>query len=413
MSKINLMRLFVFFLLICVSCEQPDAQPGCTDPQALNFNPLAMENDGSCLYNPTSYTPGQIALLPSGLDECSGLAFFANRLWTHEDGGTPDQLYVIDTLTGALLQIITIANADNLDWEDLAEDEEHLYIGDFGNNFGDRTDLRILKLKKSDLLAGTATPELIEFSFSDQAVFTPAQNANDFDCEAFFFWNDSLHLFSKNWLNFKTRHYVLPATPGSHVAQLRDSLAVQGQITGADITDDGKAVLLGYNVSTGETFLWLLFDFPGSRFFSGNKRKISLGSALLVSQPEGIVFRNETYGYICSERYSALPQKLLRFDIRQWTENPSMAAENFESAGISVAPNPFSVSLSIDFQKVIPGLVSLLLVDANGKTVRNQSLKDQITPGRFRLETDGLPSGSYWLVVWSEEKVYSGMVVKR
>lgn len=407
------MRLFVFFLLICVSCEQPDAQPGCTDPQALNFNPLAMENDGSCLYNPTSYTPGQITLLPSGLDECSGLAFFANRLWTHEDGGTPDQLYVIDTLTGALLQIITIANADNLDWEDLAEDEEHLYIGDFGNNFGNRTDLRILKVKKSDLLAGTATPELIEFSFSDQTVLTPAQNANDFDCEAFFFWNDSLHLFSKNWLNFKTRHYVLPATPGSHVAQLRDSLAVQGQITGADITDDGKAVLLGYNVSTGETFLWLLFDFPGSRFFSGNKRKISLGSALLVSQPEGIVFRNETYGYICSERYSALPQKLLRFDIRQWTENPSMAAENFESAGISVAPNPFSASLSIDFQKVIPGLVSLLLVDANGKTVRNRSLKDQITPGRFRLETDSLPIGSYWLVVRAEEKVYSGMVVKR
>ena len=68
---------------------------------------------------------------------------------------------------------------------------------------------------------------------------------------------------------------MLPSTPGEHVAELRDSLNVQGQVTAADISDDGKALLLGYNTSTSEAFLWLLFDFKGSRFFTGNKRPIS------------------------------------------------------------------------------------------------------------------------------------------
>ncbi|MEK7254863.1 MAG: T9SS C-terminal target domain-containing protein, partial [Bacteroidota bacterium] len=289
--------LFSTFLFSCHFGKTCFAQPGCTDPQALNFNNLASENDGSCTYPATSFSPIQLSLLPAELDECSGLLFFNDNLWTHEDGGAADKLFILDSLDGDLLQTITLPGVDNLDWEDLAQDDQHFYIGDFGNNDGNRTDLRILKYKKADLLAGSPTPEIIEFSFSDQTDFIAAPNANDFDCEAFFFWQDSLHLFSKNWLNFKTRHYVLSTTPGEHVAQLRDSLFVQGQITAADVSPDGKAILLGYNTATSETFLWLLFDFPGSQFFKANKRKISLGSAISNSQVEGICFRNETYGY--------------------------------------------------------------------------------------------------------------------
>jgi hypothetical protein len=361
----------------------------------------------------TPYSPLQIAPLPFGLEECSGLAYFANRLWTHEDGGSLDQLYVIDTLTGSLLQMVTVPNTDNLDWEDLAEDDDHLYIGDFGNNKGDRKDLHILKIQKSDLLLGNASPQIIAFSFSDQTNFTPAENATDFDCEAFFFWNDSLHLFSKNWANFKTRHYVLPSTPGNHVAQLRDSLQVQGQITGADITDDGKAVLLGYNVTTGETFLWLLFDFPGSRFFAGNKRKISLGNALSISQPEGIVFRNNTKGYICSERYSALPQKLLSFDIKAWTKNPVLSTGALETAGIKVMPNPFSAYFDLDFPAILSPDLCVELLDAKGREVMRQTWSNWPSPVRYRLETAGLASGTYWLVVRAGGKIYSGIIIAK
>ncbi|HHM20593.1 MAG TPA: T9SS C-terminal target domain-containing protein, partial [Bacteroidetes bacterium] len=318
--KIILPKPFLLAIIVLLATRAAIPQPGCTDPLAINYDPSATENDGSCLYPPTTYQPAEIATL--ALTECSGLIYFDDHLWTLLDSGNPDNIYELDTLTGAVIQTQAIPNADNKDWEDFAQDAEHIYIGDFGNNGGDRTDLRIYKIKKTDLLAGNPDPQLIEFVFSDQTDFTPAHNANNYDCEAFFFRDDSLHLFSKNWLDFKTRHYVLPAQPGSHTAQLRDSLFVQGQITSADISENGTVLLLGYNTSTSETFLWLLFDFDGNRFFSGNKRRISLGSALTTSQVEGIAFSDTHRGYICSERFSVLPPKLLMFDIAPYISGP-------------------------------------------------------------------------------------------
>ncbi|MFQ5448055.1 MAG: hypothetical protein ACE5DO_08215 [Desulfobacterales bacterium] len=391
------------------------AQPGCTDPQATNYDPGATVNDGSCLYATTNYIPTQLAILDPSLEESSGLAFFNNMLWTHEDGGNLERVYEIDSLTGTILQQVTILLSGNIDWEDMAEDDESLYIGDFGNNDGNRTDLRIIKIDKANLLAGTAVPHYISFTYSDQTDFTPAHNANNYDCEAFFFWNDSLHLFSKNWVDFKTRHYVLPATPGTHLAQLRDSLDVQGQITGAAITSDGRAVLLGYNVSTGAVFLWLLFDFPGTRFFDGNKRKISLGSALTLSQPEGIVFRNGGHGYISSERFSALPQRLMSFDIDQWTENPVDATTaSIPEGGFIVSPNPFSGNLTISFLENFNWPFSVELCDAKGSSLWKSAYTGALTGSQIQLPLDGLnlPKGTYYISLRSNEGIITVPVGK-
>ena len=40
------------------------SQPGCPDPQATNFDPMATSNDGSCQYPPTLLAPLKIANLP-------------------------------------------------------------------------------------------------------------------------------------------------------------------------------------------------------------------------------------------------------------------------------------------------------------------------------------------------------------
>ena len=393
-------KLTVFFIVSLISfSETTKAQTGCTDPQAINFDPAAIENDGSCEYPTTTYTPDQITLLSSNLVEASGLAFFENRLFTHLDGGNPDQLFELDTINGTIKETITIPLADNLDWEDLAEDEDYLYIGDFGNNFGNRTDLHIYKILKSDFIAGTISPELIEFSYSDQTDFTSLPNNNNYDCEAFFFWNDSLHLFSKNWVDFKTRHYVLPASPGEHIAQLRDSLEVQGQITAADISDNGEALLLGYNTNTSEVFLWLLFDFPGSAVFSGNRRRISMGSAIASSQVEGLAFRDSTSGYICSEEFSILPPKLLAFNIYQYLATPVSDYEEINEPKITIFPNPTQGIIRINFGDQLHHTPHLQIIDSAGNKILDRFLKTSYSIAETSLDIAHFPPGSYWIVI--------------
>ncbi len=405
----TLIPIFIFIGIIFPSISQ--AQTGCTDPQATNFDATAIENDGSCIYAPTSYAPTIITELAPNLPECSGLAFFDNKLWTHLDGGNADHIYQVDTLTGTIAETVTISNADNKDWEDLAQDEEHLYIGDFGNNFGDRMDLRIYKIKKSNLLAGTPAPELIEFSFSDQTDFTSNQNAHNYDCEAFFYYQDSLHLFSKNWVDFKTRHYVLPTTPGIHTAELRDSLEVQGLITGADVSEDGSILLLGYNPFVNlETFLWLLFDFQGNDFFSGNKRRISLGSLTANSQVEGIVFKDLTSGFICSEKFTDLfKAKLLSFDISQFLSDPVATNRVLADNEVQIFPNPVSDFLQIDIGSYVGSENQLIIVDLNGRVVIKSDLN---ATSINSINVTSLKAGFYFLTIKNEQRIFRQAFLK-
>ena len=81
--------------------------------------------------------------LPGSLNESSGAIFFNNRLITHNDSGGEAKLYELDTISGIIEREVTILNATNVDWEDITQDETSIYIGDFGNNNGNRTDLKI------------------------------------------------------------------------------------------------------------------------------------------------------------------------------------------------------------------------------------------------------------------------------
>ena len=332
----------IFSTLFFLPKDSLQAQFGCTDPQATNFDAAAINNDGSCQYPTTNYSLNEIAILPTLILETSGLAFFENQLWTHNDAGNEDKIYQIDTTDGTILNTVIIANSDNKDWEDLAEDGTHLYIGDFGNNDGDRTDLKIYKVPKSQLASGIATAEVIEFSFADQTDFTPSNNNTDYDCEAFFFYNDSLHLFSKNWIDQQTRHYVVPSQSGTYVAEVVEAMDVQGLITGADINENGVVALVGYNFS-GVNIVWFCFDYDETNFFSGNKRKISLGLALDNSQTEAITFRENGYGYISSEKFASLDAKLLSFYSDQWTNGMATNMENLDEGKmpLKVFPKPF------------------------------------------------------------------------
>ena len=381
------------------------AQSGCTDPAALNYDPTATINDGSCEYPPTSYQPIYLADLTESLDEISGLAFINNQLWAQTDSYTPQKLYQLHTATGLPEHETLLVNSSNTDWEDLARDDNYLYVGDFGNNDGDRSDLKIYKVPINQLSQNAATTEVIAFQYEDQTSFEPAPAQNNFDCEAFFFANDSLHLFTKRWLDQKTYHYVLPAEAGSYVAQLRDSFDTEALITAADIDAEGHIILLGLAPLTQEGILWLLYDYPQGHFFAGNKRRISLGSPFVNGQLEGICFSGIWKGYLAAEGFGQLPPLLHFFQIESIVSSTENPAEDQSRTGkpdsIRAWPNPFTEKITLESHKDAY-IREIQLFDASKKIIL---IKRWPAAQRLplTLETPAhLPKGIYYLRVKTE-----------
>ncbi len=202
--------LFLAFAAF-VTANSATAQMGCLDPAATNYSTSALFNDGSCTYPVTHHTPALKFQLPSAIPESSGVVWSNGKLWTHNDSGNPATFFSVDTTTGAVLQKVYVDNYSNTDWEDITADSLYIYLGDCGNNNGNRTDLKILKIAKSDIGSAAIVhlnAQAISFSYTDQTSF--ASNAlNNFDCEAVMSMGDYLYLFTKDRGDAKTRVYQL------------------------------------------------------------------------------------------------------------------------------------------------------------------------------------------------------------
>lgn len=313
------------------------AQSGCTDPLATNYNPSAVNNDGSCTYQNTTLSPLFSQNLSPVLNETSGLIYWNNRLWTHNDNSDinlynfhPDSVNIIDS--------IELTGSTNRDQEEVSQDSNYIYLGDFGNNAnGNRTDLRILRIDKSDLLQNIITIDTIFFSYSDQTNFTATgSNNTDFDCESFIVSSDSIFLFTKQWVSQKTAKYSLPKTPGVYVAQFSGLLNVQGLVTAASYLEDQRLLVMSGYSTTVQPFIYLLYDFNGTDFFGANKRKINLN--LGFHQIEGICSEDGIRYYLTNERLSysfiTVEPKLHKIDLSLYLEdylNPPVLAVEFQS----------------------------------------------------------------------------------
>lgn len=221
------------------------------------------------------------------MEESSGLALAdpaAQSFWTHGDGGSPNVLYRISR-TGELLQEQQVNGASNTDWEDLARDPTgRLFIGDFGNNQNARRDLKVYVFDP----AQPGRVDTIRFHYPDQHEFPPRKPGRNFDCEAFYFDHDVLHLFTKNRAKngLLVKEYTLPARPGTYTATLVDSLRLETWVTAADLSPDGRTVaLLGYG------FVYLFEGEPGQRVFDRKRRRLQMAS---TGQAEGLTFINNT-----------------------------------------------------------------------------------------------------------------------
>ncbi|HEX8505542.1 MAG TPA: hypothetical protein VF630_09250, partial [Hymenobacter sp.] len=262
----------------------------------------APSNHGRGRFAHARYAVHRVGRLPRTQRESSGLARTdtLRRLWNHGDSGTPARLSLLE-LSGTVLRTLDLAPLPNTDWEDLAQDRAgNLYVGDFGNNANQRRDLAIYRVNPHSARIAVDT---IAFRFADQRAFPPRRGQRNFDCEAFYWCDDSLHLFSKDRsLRQLVKHYVVPARPGRHVAVLRDSIRLNRPITAADISPDGRTVaLLGY----GGVFFFN--HQPGRRLFDGPK---SFRALPTTGQAEGLVFLTDSTFVVSNEKGRLYEAKL-------------------------------------------------------------------------------------------------------
>ncbi len=188
--------------------------------------------------------------LEDRIRETSGLVYLDGRLITHNDSGNKAYLYEIDTATGKVISRTKIKGADNVDWEDICKDEKYIYIGDFGNNGGDRQDLTIYRIEIKEFLKhmdGKVSSDKIRFKYREQLDYTYRKHHHNFDAETLISYRDSLYIFSKNWANHKSYIYRLPKHPGTYTLTRIDSIEANGLVTGGVYDDQRRAILLtGY-----------------------------------------------------------------------------------------------------------------------------------------------------------------------
>lgn len=267
------------------------------------------------------FRPQFKAKLPKEVCETSGLFFHNGRLWTHNDSGGEPILYALDITTFDIVQRITLDNATNKDWEDLCTDGVNVYIGDFGNNRGDRKDLCVYRLPLSSLPDNgdaTLSAECINFRYSDQTDFT-SRKLNDFDCETFFVTDDYLYLLSKSWETGITRLYRLSKEPGNHVAELVNSFNSQGLITGADYDRENHIlVTVGYMKTLWWPFIYIIYDFDEAGENLPNHRLEM--PHLAWTQFEGICFFDYGQCYITAETNKGMVSSVFEVDLRKWID---------------------------------------------------------------------------------------------
>lgn len=248
----------------------------------------------------------EIKNLPKLVSETSGIETLSatKGFWTINDAGNSNEIFLISDM-GKLKKVVKVTNAKNKDWEALASDgNSMLYIGDFGNNGNLREDLTIYSVNVDSIKNKEVKAFKTIFVYEDQMKFPPKKKDRNFDSEAFIYFNNYFYIFSKNRsskFNGTTKLYKLPAKEGNQIARLISEFKVcqnikNCQITGADISNDGKRLAL-----LTHDKIFIFSNYSNDLFFGGNYKKIELDHN---SQKEAICFSKNTL-FITDEKNKA------------------------------------------------------------------------------------------------------------
>ncbi len=302
--------------------------------------------------------------IDASVEETSGLIFHNNKLITHNDSGGTAQLFEMDTISNVITRTVTLSNATNVDWEDISQDANYIYIGDFGNNNGTRTDLKVYRVPKSEYDNNTTiSAEVINFSYSDQTDFTSNSDTN-FDTEAMVVNGDNILIFTKNHGDLKTNIYTFSKTPGTYTAAKIGTYEVNGLITGATINATSQELYLtGYDTSL-VPFIIQVADMNNPSITKVNilsqgsqvEAIASIGNRFFISREH---FVYNTYDF---------PQKLYAFNgnnTASITTNSKLIAKTY--------PNPSNGSFTIALKNSTSG--DFTIYNQLGQTVQQATFE--------------------------------------
>lgn len=343
------------------------------------------------LFNLLTISSQTIDLQTPALDQNSGLLFYNSKLISHNDSGGDASLYEIDTSTGAITRTVTISNATNVDWEDLTQDTSYIYIGDFGNNFGNRTNLRIYKISKDDYNNNdTVTAEIISYSYADQLDFTSNINNHNWDAEALISYGDKLLIFSKNWVDNKVNVYAIPKTSGTHIANIESTYNTNGLITGADTSSDESIIYLTGYTDSAPPFMYTIHNIPNNSLdvFTGTVSDKITDITPIGNQVEAIAYKETTASkhnlYISNEKFTTVfnsipfnfPAKLrtIQIDVAE-TETLTISATEVASS-FKLYQTPSGKTL-----KTNTLVDEIIIFDVFGRTVIKQQHIQEISLG--------------------------------
>jgi acyl-CoA thioesterase FadM len=265
--------------------------------------------------------------LPNTVFETSGLVYFNDQIWTFNDSGGEPELYAFSLPDTSQVRRATLLNGYNFDWEDITQDSSYVYAGDIGNNFGNRSNLCIYKIRKSILLKHkNSAPKAEKISFTypgyePVSLFSFTKSA--FDCESIIYNNDSIYLFTKDWITLNSTVYVIPSRPGKYTARKIREFSSDGLITAADFAG-GKLYLLGYK--DGKVFMWLFSSLQGFLDNTDTGERIPL-TILGGAQAEGLTIKNDSTLFISAEGGS-LPARLWEIRLKNRLIKDQMEIEN-------------------------------------------------------------------------------------